>query len=186
VKHVVMMREANVDQAYIRFVGQRGHPKKAVVRCATAGPCGHIATANTLLHANVTPRRPCKPPCRHQALCGAAKDRSRQPKASGERPSRRSDRGQGGLLISRPGNGPRGAWRGLGGATLIACRRAIRNRRSVEACGRRRPPSSRKAQRGTDGNQGAALLGVWLTGRFTIPFAAACGWARWYSDRSRR
>jgi len=131
-------------------------------------------------------RGPRKPPCRHQSLCGAVKDGSRQTKACGERPSRDSDRGQGGSLISRPGNGPREAWFGFEDATLSACSKAIRNLRSVEAYARRRPQSSRKAQPGTDGSQGAAFLSVWLTGRLTIPVAAACGRARGYSDRSRR
>ena len=169
---------------YIRFAGHRGDPIEAVVRCAMACHCCHIPTADAWLPTNVAPRRPRKPPCRHQALCGAVKDRSRQTKACGERPSRDSDRG--GLLISRPGNGPREAWLGLGGVTLSACSKTIRNLRSVEACGRRRPQSSRKAQPGTDGSQGAAFLSVWLTGRFTIPVAAACGRARRHSDRSRR
>jgi hypothetical protein len=164
-----MMRETNVDQFHIRFAGQPGHPKKVIVRGARACNCCHFPTAIAWLHANVMPRRPRTTPCRHQALWGAAKDGSCQTKAWGERLSRYSE-----------------ARLGLGGVTLNACSKGVRNRRCVEACGRRNPPSVRKAQHRTDGRQRAALLGVWLTGRFAIPFAAACGRARWYSDRSRR
>jgi hypothetical protein len=153
-------------QVYTGFAGQQGHPKDAVVRGARACPACHIPKASPWLQANAAPRR--------------------QARACGERTSHRWGRSQGGPLILRLGSVPRRARLRLGGITLSACNEVLRNRRCVEVHRRRYPQSGRKAQLGTDGSQGVALLGVWLTGRFTISFVAdACGRARWYSDRIR-
>jgi len=178
-----------LGQVCIGFAGQRGRPKEAVARCATACRSCHMPTASAWFHTNAAPCRSPKPHSRHQALpdVGAAKDRSRQTKPCRERTLHRSACGQETSLILRVGAIPRRAWLGRGVATPGACTRALRNRRCVAAGARRCLRPSRNAGVRPGGNQGAALLGVYLTGRFTICVAAGVhGPARWYFDRSQR
>jgi hypothetical protein len=174
----------NLGQVCIGVAGQRRHPKKAVVRCATARRSSPTLRASAWLHANAAPRQPPKPHCCHQALPGpgAAKD-----KACGQRTSHRLGRSRRAFRISPPGIGRRRAWLELGVVALNACMKALRNRRYVEGGRRRCERSSRRAGGGPDGSQSAALLRVWMTGHFESPVAVGVdGPARRDSDRSRR
>jgi len=165
----------------IGVAGHRRHPKKAVVRCATARRSSPMLRASAWLHANPAPRRPH---FRHQALPGPA---AAKEKACAQRTSQRLARSRGAFRILPPGSGRRRAWLELCVVALNACIKAIRNRRCVEAGRRRCERSSWSAGGGPDGSESAAPLGVWMTAHFESPLVVGVdGLARRDSDRSRR